>query len=255
MGDPPVGPAAEGMQIETLPSGEVNKYKWDVNGTLDRRKHRTVVGGHLQRAEFYEGTFAPAPQLKTLRFIMALSLIWDLTVYNFDVVSAFMNSPMKYDVWMKLPTGFDFFGKYQYAKLKKCLYGLKQGAYCWYEEQDKFVRAYDPRFHRSSIDPCMYYIIDWPSLIVLIWVQTDNYVCATNDEEYCKAFAKAYNDTYAVEDHGELTQVMQTQFNRKDAYAELRQTRHIDDLVAKYSMEDAKPKYTPMQDLPSSYCV
>lgn len=172
-----MGSAAKNMQVVTLGGKEVNRYKWNKDGSLDKRKTRYAARGDTQDMDSYGETFSPAPQIRSMRLILLLSTIYDLTVYHFDVTAAFLNSPLQFDIWMRLPEGFTQFGNFKYAKLLKSIYGLKQAARDWFDLQEQFVQNYDKRFVKSEVEPCLYYILDWESgLKVMILVQVDDTV-------------------------------------------------------------------------------
>jgi hypothetical protein len=247
--DPPIG--QQKANVVTLDGKETNRYKWLADGSLDECKVRYVARGDMQPEDSYDDTFAPSPQLRSIRLILNLSLIWNLVVYHFDVSTAFLNSPLQYDIWLKLPVGLKLpeFGDYKYAKLLKSIYGLKNAAHDWSVLQETWLMKYDSRICKSKVEPCLYHIFDEVSgLIVLILVQVDDYMVATNDEAYKSRLLVAYNATYAIKDLGKLDYIMQTKVNFIPGGVELSQARQIDDLAMKYQVSNAKPKYTPMEE-------
>ena len=67
----------------------------------------------------------------TWKALLAITARYDLEVEQIDVVTAFLEAPLKEEVWMVQPHGFDKLGGYA-CRLKKALYGLKQAPREWY---------------------------------------------------------------------------------------------------------------------------
>ena len=104
--NPPVGPAAAGIRVETLQCKEVCTYKYLADGTIDKRKVRICARGDCQGPDTYYDTFAPSVQLHSVRLILSLAAIWSLDMFHFDVSAAFLNSDLSVDnIWIQLPPG------------------------------------------------------------------------------------------------------------------------------------------------------
>ncbi len=62
------------------------------------------------------------------------------SIHHMDVTSAFLNGILNETVYMKQPKGFEEPGKEGWVwRLKKVLYGLKQGGHEWYHCIDNFL--------------------------------------------------------------------------------------------------------------------
>jgi hypothetical protein len=75
---------------------------------------------------FYE-TFAPVGRLESIRILLAYATHHCFKLYQIDVKSAFLNGPIKEEVHVEQPPGFEDeeYPNHVY-KLYKALYGLKQ---------------------------------------------------------------------------------------------------------------------------------
>ena len=51
----------------------------------------------------YNETFAPVAKMVTLRILLTLVAIYSLSTGSLDVKTAFLNAPIKEDVWLKPP--------------------------------------------------------------------------------------------------------------------------------------------------------
>ncbi|GJS44117.1 retrovirus-related pol polyprotein from transposon TNT 1-94 [Tanacetum coccineum] len=84
----------------------------------------------------FEESFAPVARLEAVRIFVALP------IYQMDVKTAFLNGPLKEEVYVAQPKGFidpDHLEKVYL--LRKALYGLKQGPRAWYDELSNFLMS------------------------------------------------------------------------------------------------------------------
>ena len=226
----------------------VLKRKLNPDGSIDKYKVRITARGCFQTfGVSYEDIFAPTSQVVSIRLIFLLSLYYGLKLRHLDVATAFLNSPLKYDIWIKLPPGLTGPKGEKYAKLLKSLYGLKQAGKDWYDMQDEFMTGVDSRMKKSSIEPCLYYI-NSGDLVVLVLVYVDDYVCATNSPEWYEMFVAKFKATFKVNELGEVKNMLQMGVNHTDAGIELCQERQIHDLAARIGLTNATTKDTPMSE-------
>jgi hypothetical protein len=111
------------------------KFKWvwkckpEPNGFIKTSKARLVILGCLQRQHLdYNSTFAPTARSSTIRILQSVAGTYDLELNNYDIVSAFLGSKLKEDIWVTLPAGVRGFQKGQVVKLLASVYRLKQAA-------------------------------------------------------------------------------------------------------------------------------
>ena len=107
------------------------KVKCGPDGKVSRFKARITVNGKTQVYGInYGETFAPVAFATTIRLLLALSLVSNLKLRQFDIKCAFLYAtlPKSEQVYMRAPPGF---GKRGYWLLKKSLYGLRQSARVW----------------------------------------------------------------------------------------------------------------------------
>nr|GFD47233.1 Gag-Pol polyprotein [Tanacetum cinerariifolium] len=88
----------------------------------------------------FEESFAPVARLEAIRFFIAYAAHKSFTIYQMDVKTAFLYSPLKEEVYVNQPDGFvDPYHPDKVYRLKKPLYGLKQAPKAWYDELSKFL--------------------------------------------------------------------------------------------------------------------
>jgi hypothetical protein len=113
--------------VHALKTKFVFKLKFLPTGEIDKYKARLVAKGFLQRygIDFLE-THSLVFQIVSLRCILAVSLHLGLDVYHVNVKTAFLNSPLKFSIWIEMPKRFANEDGMTHAKLNKSLYRLKQ---------------------------------------------------------------------------------------------------------------------------------
>jgi hypothetical protein len=108
--------------------------KQDEHGVVTRNKARLVTKGYAQVAGLdFKETFAPVARLESIRILLAYAAHHSFRLFQMDVKSAFFNGPIKEEVYVEQPPGFedDRYSDHVY-KLSKALYGLKQAPKTWY---------------------------------------------------------------------------------------------------------------------------
>lgn len=85
----------------------------------------------------FTDTFAPTATFAALRTLNVVAARYGLKAQGFDVVAAYLNSPLDHEIWVKSPPpGFKMS---KAMKLLKALYGTKQGGRCWWKFIDKRI--------------------------------------------------------------------------------------------------------------------
>jgi hypothetical protein len=79
-------------------------------------------------------TYAPVARLESIHILLAYATYHGFKLYQMDVKSAFLNGPIKEEVYVEQPPDFEDseYPNHVY-KLSKVLYELKQAPRAWYE--------------------------------------------------------------------------------------------------------------------------
>nr|GEZ09130.1 retrovirus-related Pol polyprotein from transposon TNT 1-94 [Tanacetum cinerariifolium] len=117
------------------------KNKRDEENTIIRNKSRLVAKGYAQKEGVdFEESFAPVARLEAVRLFIAYAAYKSFTVYQMDVKTAFLYSPLKEEVYVNQPDGFvDPYYPDKVYRLKKALYGLKQALRAWSKDETSEV--------------------------------------------------------------------------------------------------------------------
>jgi hypothetical protein len=98
-------------------------------------KARLVAKGYSQVEGLdFDETYAPVARLESICILLAYATYHGFKLYQTDVKSSFLNGPIKEEVYVEQPSGFEDseYPNHVY-KLSKALYGLKQAPRAWYE--------------------------------------------------------------------------------------------------------------------------
>ncbi|GJR92043.1 retrovirus-related pol polyprotein from transposon TNT 1-94 [Tanacetum coccineum] len=128
--------------------------------TVIRNKARLVAKGYAQEEGIdFEESFETVAHLEAVRIFVAYAAHKSFPVYQMDVKMAFLNGPLKEEVYVAQPEGFvdpDHLKKVYL--LRKALYGLKQAPRAWYDELSNFLmskgftKAFSNADHAGCLD-------------------------------------------------------------------------------------------------------
>ncbi|GJX15059.1 gag-pol polyprotein [Tanacetum coccineum] len=136
--------AAESNQV-TQPHEHLRKWskdypieniivKLDKYGDVLKNKARLVAKGYRQEEGIdFEESFTPVARIEAIRIFIANVASKNMTIYQMDVKTAFLNGELNEEVYVSQPEGFvDPDHPTHVYRLKKALYGLKQAPRAWY---------------------------------------------------------------------------------------------------------------------------
>lgn len=136
----------------------VFKVKLNSNGSVNKFKARLVAKGYTQKCGVdYLDTFAPVAKLSTFRIMLALAALYDLSIDQLDVTTAYLHADVQEDLFMEQPEGFEqgseVEGRETCCKLRKSIYGLKQSGRNWNRTLNEYLLKIG--MTQSQIDPCL----------------------------------------------------------------------------------------------------
>nr|GEZ44419.1 integrase, catalytic region, zinc finger, CCHC-type, peptidase aspartic, catalytic [Tanacetum cinerariifolium] len=136
----------------------IYKVKLDEYGDVLKNKARLVAKGYRQEEGIdFEESFAPMARIEAIRIFIANAASRNMTVYQMDVKTAFLNGDLKEEVYVSQPEGFvDPDHPTHVYRLKKALYGLKQAPWACprgiFINQSKFALEILKKFGMDSCD-------------------------------------------------------------------------------------------------------
>nr|GEW93388.1 retrovirus-related Pol polyprotein from transposon TNT 1-94 [Tanacetum cinerariifolium] len=111
----------------------IYKVKLDEYGDVLKNKARLVAKGYRQEEGInFEESFAPVARIEAIRIFIANATSRNMTIYQMDVKTDFLNGKLKEEVYVSQHEGFVGPDHPTHVyRLKKALYGLKQAPRAW----------------------------------------------------------------------------------------------------------------------------
>jgi hypothetical protein len=219
--------------------------KQDEHGVMTRNKARLVAKCCSQvKGLDFNKTFAPVARLESIRILLAYTTHHDFKLYQMGVKSAFLNGPIKEEVYVEQPPGFEDreYSNHVY-KLHKALRGLKQAPRVWSECLRDFL--IDNGFRIGKADSTFFTRrVDKDLFICQIYV--DGIIFGSTSKSFCDEFTKVTTDRFELSMMGELKFFLGFQIKQLEDDMFISQTKYTHDLLKKFDMDKVKPIKTSM---------
>ncbi|GKD25334.1 putative ribonuclease H-like domain-containing protein, partial [Tanacetum coccineum] len=166
----------------------IYKVKTDEFGRVLKNKARLVAQGFRQEEGIdFEESFAPVARIEAIRIFVANAAHKNMTIYQMDVKTDFLNGELKEEVYVSQPEGFvDQDNPSHVYKLKKALYGLKQAPHAWYDMLSSFLIS--QHFSKGAVDPTLFTRQAGNDLL-LVQIYVDDIIFASTNTAMCNEFA------------------------------------------------------------------
>ncbi|KID94871.1 polyprotein, partial [Metarhizium majus ARSEF 297] len=178
-----------------LSSMWVFTYKTDKHGFLVRCKARLVVCGNQQEKGDLP-TRATILARMSFRALMAIAAEYDLELEQMDAVNAFVNCDLDEIVYMKMPPGFEKYGRVLW--LRKALYGLRRSPLLWQKDLTKSPQELG--FKTVPQEPC---VMIKGKVIVFFFVDDIIWAYRKDDEMVAKKAIEGLKTRYKMSLMGE----------------------------------------------------
>nr|GFB09777.1 retrovirus-related Pol polyprotein from transposon TNT 1-94 [Tanacetum cinerariifolium] len=166
----------------------IYKVKLDEYGDVLKNKARLVAKGYRQEEGIdFEKSFALVARIEAIRIFIANAASKNMTDYQMNVKTAFLNGELKEDVYVSQPKGFvDPDHPTHVYRLKNALYGLKQAPRAWYDTLSRFLL--DNNFSKGAVNPTLF-TRKTGKHILLVQIYVDDIIFASTDPKDCDMFS------------------------------------------------------------------
>nr|GEV28081.1 hypothetical protein [Tanacetum cinerariifolium] len=140
----------------SLPGSTKEQLATDALCDVLKNKAWLVAKGYRQEESIdFEESFAPVAHIEAIHIFITNAASKNMTIYQMDVKTAFLNGELKEEVYVIQPKGFfDPDHPTHVYHLKKAVYGLKQALRAWYDTLSRFLL--DNKFSKGTVDPTLF---------------------------------------------------------------------------------------------------
>ncbi|GJY54292.1 retrovirus-related pol polyprotein from transposon TNT 1-94 [Tanacetum coccineum] len=225
------------------------KNKKDEDQTVIRNKARLVAKGYAQEEGVdFEESFAPVARLEAVRIFVAHAAHKSFPIYQMDVKTAFLNGPLKEEVYVAQPEGFvDPDHPEKVYLLRKALYGLKQAPRAWYDELSNFLMS--KGFSKGTIDPTLFKI-KYGEDILLVQIYVDDIIFGSTNPKYSKRFEKLMHSRFEMSLMGEMKFFLGLQIHQSPKGIFINQAKYALEILKKHNMDNCHSIGTPLATKP-----
>jgi hypothetical protein len=150
----------------------------------------------------FDETYAPIARLESIRILLAYATYHGFKLYQMDMKSAFLNGPIKEEVYIEQPPGFEDseYPSHVY-KLSKVLYGLKQAPRARYECLRDFLITNG--FKVGKADPTLF-TKTIAKVLFICQIYVDDIIFGSTNKSSCEEFSKIMIQKFKTSMMGEL---------------------------------------------------
>ncbi|GJZ43717.1 retrovirus-related pol polyprotein from transposon TNT 1-94 [Tanacetum coccineum] len=193
----------------------------------------------------FEESFA---RLEAVRIFVAHAAHKSFPIYQMDVKTAFLNGPLKEEVYVAQPEGFvDPDHPEKVYLLRKALYGLKQAPRAWYDELSNFLMS--KGFTKGTIDPTLFKI-KYGEDILLVQIYVDDIIFGSTNPKYSKRFEKLMHSRFEMSLMGEMKFFLGLQIHQSPKGIFINQAKYALEILKKHNMDNCHSIGTPLATKP-----
>nr|GEX11692.1 copia protein [Tanacetum cinerariifolium] len=183
----------------------------------------------------FEESFSPVTRLEAVRSFIAYAAHKSFPIYQMDVKTAFLNGPLKEEVYVAQPEGFfDPYHSKKVYRLMKALYGLKQTPMAWYDELSKFLTS--KGFNKGTIDPTLF-MIRYGEDILLVQIYVDDIIFGSTKPKFSKRFEKLMHGRFEMSFMREMKFFLGLQIHQSPRGIFINQAKYALEIQHKHGME------------------
>ena len=178
------------------------------DGSWFKDKARFIVQGFTMVAgEDFTETWAAVARLESIRMTAAFVAAYRLTPWQVDFTSAYLNSEIKEEVYIRQPSDHKEPRKEDWVcKLKKALYGTRQGAHEWWNELNNGYAGIG--YYTSRADPCVRTKWTEDGKVTITNTYMDDVFGASSNPALAKTAKEEIERCYEIKDMGEINKLL-----------------------------------------------
>ncbi|GKC71906.1 putative ribonuclease H-like domain-containing protein [Tanacetum coccineum] len=192
----------------------------------------------------FKESFAPVARIEAIRIFVANAANKNMTIFQMDVKTAFLNGELKEEVYVSQLEGFvDQDNPSHVYKLKKALYGLKQAPRAWYDMLSSFLIS--QHFSKGAVDPTLFTRKAGNDLL-LVQIYVDDIIFASTNTDLRNEFANLMTTKFKMSMMGQMSFFLGLQISQSPRGIFLNQSKYAYEIIKKYGLLTNDSVDTPM---------
>ncbi|GJU69467.1 putative ribonuclease H-like domain-containing protein [Tanacetum coccineum] len=214
-------------------------------GKVLKNKARLVAQGFRQEEGInFEESFASVARIKAIHIFVASAANKNMTIFQMDVKTAFLNGEIKEEVYVSQPEGFvDQDNPSHVYKLEKAMYGLKQAPRAWYDMLSSFLLS--QHFSKGEIDLTLFTRKAGNDLL-LVQIYFDDIIFTSTNTAMCNEFANLMTTKFKMSMMGQMSFFLGLQISQSPRGIFLNQSKYASEIIKIYGLLTSDSVDTPM---------
>nr|GEY74398.1 retrovirus-related Pol polyprotein from transposon TNT 1-94 [Tanacetum cinerariifolium] len=215
----PHSEVSSSVDINSTKSPHIYKVKLDKYGDVLKNKARLVAKGYQQEKGIdFEESFAPVARIKAIRIFIANAASRNMTVYQMDVKTAFLNDELKEEVY---------------------------GPRAWYDTLSRFLL--DNNFSKGVVDLTLF-TCKIGKHIFLVQIYVDDIIFASTDPKDYDMFSNEMSLKFQMSMMGQMSFFLGLQVSQSLGGIFINQSKFALEILKKFGMDSYDSVDTPMVD-------
>ncbi|GJR20533.1 retrovirus-related pol polyprotein from transposon TNT 1-94 [Tanacetum coccineum] len=173
-------------------------------------------GFHQEEGLDFEESFAPVARLEAIRIFIANAASKNMTVYQMDVKTAFLNGELKEEVYAPR---------------------------AWYDTLSKFFLAQG--FSKGVVDPTLF-IRKTGKHTLHVQIYVDDIIFASTDPKDCDRFSNEMSSKFQMSMMGQISFFLGLQISQNPRGIFINQSKYANEILKKFDLYKSDPVDTPM---------
>ncbi|CCE61990.1 hypothetical protein TPHA_0B03180 [Tetrapisispora phaffii CBS 4417] len=209
------------------------------------KKARLVAQGNSQKEGIdYSETFAPVIRYDSVRLFLAMAASLKLRIHQMDVDTAFLNSAIDGEVYVRQPPGFlDSHYPTHVWKLKGGMYGLKQAPFLWNTHINETLLSFG--FTRHAGEYGLYFSKSADGL-VLVALYVDDLLIAAPSSKAMTPLKELLCSSYSMKDLGPVNKFLGMTIKQSENSISLDLSEYISSAASTSQINVDKAVHTPL---------
>ncbi|GJX18507.1 retrovirus-related pol polyprotein from transposon TNT 1-94, partial [Tanacetum coccineum] len=195
----------------------IYKVKLDEYGDVLKNKARLVAKGFRQEEGLdFEESFASVARLEAIRIFIANAASKNMTVYQMDVKTTFLNGELKEEVYAPR---------------------------AWYDTLSNFLLAQG--FSKGVVDPTLF-IRKTCKHTLHVQIYVDDIIFASTDLKDCDRFSNEMSSKFQMSMMGQISFFLGLQISQNPRGIFINQSKYANEILKKFDLYKSDPVDTPM---------